>query len=151
VVAHLEHLARVKRDAPDRAEKLRAFATTFAERAFRHPLTPELTALMVDRPFAAAPDLDTAVKRAVLLVLQSPRFLFREPAGGAGDPFVTAARLSFGLCDSLPDGGLWDAAARNQLRTPEEVGRQARQYVREMEFGMVPYAVIPTRYLWVEN
>jgi hypothetical protein len=131
VVAHLEHLARVKRDAPDRAEKLRAFATTFAERAFRHPLTPELTALMVDRPFAAAPDLDTAVKRAVLLVLQSPRFLFREPAGGAGDPFVTAARLSFGLCDSLPDGGLWDAAARNQLGTPAEVGRQAERLLAD--------------------
>jgi mono/diheme cytochrome c family protein len=127
VVGHLEHLARVKRDAPDRAEKLRAFCGTFAERAFRHPLSPELRALTVERPFADAPDLDAAVRRSVLLVLQSPRFLFREPAGEAGDPFVTAARLAYGLCDSLPDGALWDAAARQQLGSPEQVARQAER------------------------
>ena len=131
VVAHLEHLARVKRDAPDRAEKLRAFCGTFAERAFRHPLPADLKTLVVDRPFADAPDLDTAVKRSVLLVLQSPRFLFREPPTTRGDPFVTAARLSFGLCDSLPDGALWDAAARNQLTTPDQVARQAERLLTD--------------------
>jgi mono/diheme cytochrome c family protein len=127
VVNHLEHLARVKRDAPDRADKLRAFCGSFAERAFRHPLSADLRALVIERPFADAPDLDTAVKRSVLLVLQSPRFLFREPAGATADPFVTAARLSFGLCDSLPDGGLWDAASRKQLGDPEQVARQAER------------------------
>ena len=34
-LAHVEHLARVKRDAPDRADKVRQFAQTFAERAIR--------------------------------------------------------------------------------------------------------------------
>jgi len=131
VVAQLEHLAHAERDAPDRGEKLRAFSSTFAERAFRHPLSPEVRSLVVDRPFADAPDLDTAVKRSVLLVLQSPRFLFREPLGGPADPFVTAARLSYGLCDSLPDGALWDAAARGQLLTPGEVSYQAERLLAD--------------------
>jgi len=131
VVAHLEHLARVKRDAPDRAEKLRAFCGTFAERAFRHPLSADLKTLVVDRPFADAPDLDTAVKRSVLLVLQSPRFLFREPTTGAADPYVVAARLSYGLCDSLPDGALWDAAGRKQLGRPDEVAFHAQRLLAD--------------------
>jgi hypothetical protein len=127
VVAHFEHLARVTRDAPDRAEKLRAFCGVFAERAFRHPLSPALRALVVDRPFADAPDLDTAVKRSVLLALQSPRFLFREPSTERDDPFVTAARLSYGLCDSLPDAALWKAAAHGELATSGQLARQAER------------------------
>jgi hypothetical protein len=125
VVANLEPLAAVPRDADDRDDKLRDFCETFAGRAFRHPLSPELRALMIDRPFADPPDLDTAVRRSVLLVLQSPRFLFREPVDDGGDAFVTAARLSFGLCDSLPDAALRRAAARGELNSPEQVGQQA--------------------------
>ena len=125
---HIEHLAGVKRDATDRAEKLRRFATTFAERAFRRPSTAEL---VVERPFAEAPDLDTALKRSLLVTLGSPRLLYREADAGAGtgDPFDTAARLSFGLWDSIPDQPLWDAAAKNQLGTPEQVRKQAERMV----------------------
>ena len=86
---------------------------------------------MVDRPFADAPDLDTAVKRSILLVLQSPRFLFREPTTGAADPYVVAARLSYGLCDSLPDGALWDAAGRKQLGRPDEVAFHAQRLLAD--------------------
>ncbi|MFM8497667.1 MAG: DUF1588 domain-containing protein [Planctomycetia bacterium] len=128
VLDHVEHLAGVRRDAADRHGKLQAFAATFAERAFRRPLTPELKALVVDRPFADAPDLDAALKRALLLVLGSPRFLFREPvAQGAPDAFGTAARLSFGLWDSIPDQPLWSAAQHNQLATPDQVRKQAER------------------------
>jgi cytochrome c553 len=134
-LAHVEHLARVKRDAPDRGEKLRQFAKTFAERAIRRPLSPELEALYVERPFADAPDLDAALKRSLLLVLGSPRFLFREGAAAAGSPapdgFATAARLSFGLWDSIPDQQLRDAAARNQLATAKQVRAQAERMVND--------------------
>ncbi len=130
VLDHIEHLAGVKRDAPDRAEKLRRFAATFAERAFRRPLSDDLRGLVIDRPFADAPDLDTALKRSLLLVLGSPRFLFRESAA-VTDPFATAARLSFGLWDSIPDPSLWEAAAKNQLATPEQVRQQAERMVND--------------------
>jgi cytochrome c553 len=134
-LAHVEHLARVKRDAPDRTEKLRQFAQTFAERAIRRPLTAELKTLYVDRPFADAPDLDAALKRSLLLVLGSPRFLFREGAAAAGasasDGFATAARLSFGLWDSIPDQQLRDAAARNQLANQKQLRTQAERMVND--------------------
>jgi cytochrome c553 len=132
-LAHVEHLARVARDAPDRADKLRRFAGTFAERAFRRPLSPELVTLCVDRPFADAPDLDTALKRSLLLVLGSPRFLYRESAAvsGTSDSFDTAAQLSFGLWDSIPDQPLRDAAATNQLATPEQIRAQAERMVQD--------------------
>jgi len=132
VVDHIEHLAHVKRDAPDRADKLRAFAATFAERAFRRPLSSELRALVVERPFADAPDLDAGLKRSLLLVLGSPRFLFREPGpAGDTDPFHTAARLSFGLWDSIPDEPLWKAAAGGQLATPAQARGQAERMVAD--------------------
>lgn len=132
VVANLEPLAGVRRDASDREERLRDFCGRFAELAFRHPLTADLRSLVVDRQFTDAPDLDTAVRRSVLLALQSPRFLFREPAGGPADQFAIAARLSFGLCDSLPDAPLRSAAARGRLGSPEAVGRQAERLLEDL-------------------
>lgn len=123
-VDHVEHLAGARHDAADRREKVQAFAATFAERAFRRPLSPELKKLVVDRPFAEAGDLDTGLKRSLLLVLGSPRFVFRE-SGASTDPFDTAARLSFGLWDSIPDQSLLAAVQHNQLATPDQVRTQA--------------------------
>ncbi len=130
---HVGHLAGAKRDAPDRTDKLRRFAASFAERAFRRPLSPELKALVIDRPFADAPDLDAALKRSLLLTLGSPRFLYREAdaATGTSEAFDTASRLSFSLWDSIPDQPLRDAAARNQLTTPEQVRKQAERMVQD--------------------
>jgi hypothetical protein len=128
-------LAGVGPEAPDRKARLRAFAATFAERAFRRPLDPELAALVLDRPFAESADADTALERSLLLVLSSPRFLFREPpvAGGSGGsaPWDTASRLAFAVWDSLPDGALRDAAARGALATPDEVAAQVRRMLSD--------------------
>ena len=67
-----------RQDAPDREPKLREFCRRFAERAFRRPLTDEQKAFFIDRQFKEAKNPETAVKRVVLLVLKSPRFLYRE-------------------------------------------------------------------------
>ncbi len=115
----------------ERERKLRAFAAAFAERAFRRPLSDEQKRLYIDHQFAAAKDLETAVKRVVLFVLKSPRFLYREIGGGA-DAYDTAARLSFDLWDSLPDQQLLDAAASGQLATREQVMRQAERMVTDL-------------------
>ena len=72
-------------------------------------------------------------------MLGSPRFLFHtEAAAGADaaasgkpDSFATAARLSFGLWDSIPDQPLWDAATKNQLVTAEQVRRQAERMAND--------------------
>jgi cytochrome c553 len=104
----------------------RDFCVKFAERAFRRPLTDEQKELYIDRQFKSAPDVETAVKRVVLMVLKSPRFLYREPTA-AGDGYDLASRLSFGLWDSPPDQTLLDAAAAGQLATREQVIAQAER------------------------
>jgi hypothetical protein len=130
VAGRLPELAGVADDAADRKSRLRDFCLRFAERAFRRPLTDDQKRLYVDHQFEAARDLDTAVKRSLLLVLQSPRFLYRE-IEGSGDGYDVASRISFGLWDSLPDQELLDAAARGQLATREQVVRQAERMVSD--------------------
>jgi cytochrome c553 len=130
VASRLNELAGTKDDATDRSQKLRAFCRAFAECAFRQPLSAEQAQVLIDKQFAAAKDAETAVKRVVLLVLKSPRFLYRE-VGGSAPGFDVAARLSFGLWDSLPDKELLAAAANGKLATKEQVARQAERMLAD--------------------
>ncbi|MCE2727617.1 MAG: DUF1592 domain-containing protein [Planctomycetaceae bacterium] len=131
VLRHADRFAGTQPDAADRAARLRGWAATFAERALRGPLDPDTAALLLDRPFTDAPDADTGLKRAVLGVLCSTRFLFPLGTGTqpAVDPQATAARLALGLWDSLPDPPLRTAAARGTLTTPAQVRAQAERMV----------------------
>lgn len=131
VAGHLAGLSGVRDDAGDRSAKLRDFCRRFAERAFRRPLTPEQKRLYVDRQFEAARDVETAVKRSLLFVLKSPRFLYRE-IGGGRDAYDVASRLSFALWDSLPDPELLRAAASGRLATREQVRRQAERMLPDL-------------------
>ncbi|MDQ3814255.1 MAG: PA14 domain-containing protein, partial [Armatimonadota bacterium] len=123
VAANLRELSGIPDNAPNRDVRLRAFCWKFVGRAFRRPLTDEQGKFFIDRQFQKAPNIETAVKRVVLLTLKSPRFLYREIATfqtagskkpAAPDPYDTASRLSFALWDSLPDQELINAAARNE-------------------------------------
>jgi hypothetical protein len=131
VARHLAELSGVRDDAADRPAKLRDFCRRFAERAFRRPLTDEQKRLYVERPFANVRDVETGVKRSLLLVLKSPRFLYRE-IGRGRDGYDTACRLSFALWDSLPDAELLKAAASGQLATRAQVLRQAERMVSDL-------------------
>jgi len=131
VVRRLNELAGTRDGAADRPAKARDFCRRFAERAFRRPLTEEQKQLFVDRQFEASGDVDIAVKRVVLLVLKSPRFLYRE-VGSKPDSYDIAARLSFGLWDSLPDAELLSAAASGQLATRDQVVRQAERMLSDL-------------------
>ncbi|QDV38904.1 DUF1592 domain-containing protein [Tautonia plasticadhaerens] len=128
VAEHLDELAGIERDDPDRDAKLRDFASTLVERAFRRPLSDEQRDLYVARQFDGAPDAGTAIKRVVLLTLKSPRFLYRE-LSEEPDAYDVASRISFALWDSIPDGPLLEAAAEGRLSTPEQVEEQARRMV----------------------
>jgi hypothetical protein len=131
VAGHLAELSGVRDDGANRSARLQEFCHRFAERAFRRPLTAEQKALYVAHRFERARDPEMAVKRAVLLVLKSPRFLYREIDGGQ-DAYDVAARLSFGLWDSLPDQELLDAAAKGQLATRAQVKQQAERMVTDL-------------------
>jgi hypothetical protein len=114
----------------EREKKLRDFCERFAERAFRRPLSTEQKAFFIDRQFAEVRDPDAAVKRVVLLVLKSPRFLYRE-VGGGPDAYDVASRLSFALWDSIPDRELLDAAKAGKLSTREQVAKQAERMLND--------------------
>lgn len=132
VVGRLGELAGVKDSDAIRTERVQEFCRRFVERAFRRPLTGEQRALYVERPFAQAPDVETAVKRVVLLTLKSPRFLFREVGADRPDDFDVAARLAFGLWDSLPDAKLLEAAAAGQLKTRDQIAGQAERMLPDL-------------------
>jgi len=131
VVTHKKELVGVADDAPDRESKIREFCQRFAERAFRRPLSAEQKTFFIDRQFKGARDLETALKRTMLLVLKSPRFLYREIGGGKLDGYDVASRISFGLWDSLPDSPLLEAASAGRLATREQVAHQAERMVSD--------------------
>jgi hypothetical protein len=127
VTAHLPALSGVPADAKDRNERLQAFCRQFVERAIRRPLTPDIERRYITKQFQVAPDPETAVKRVVVLTLQSPWFLYRELDPRPTDPYNIASRLSFGLWDTLPDPELLKAAASGALSTKEQVRQQAER------------------------
>lgn len=147
VATKLDELAGTRGDAADRVQKIRSFCQRFAERAFRRPLTAEQATTLVDRQFEAAGDPVKGVKRVVLLVLKSPRFLYREVGGAAGeiapgnsagatsaetvDGYDVAARLSFGLWDSIPDAQLLKSAGEGKLATKADVAREAERMLAD--------------------
>ena len=126
VATHLRDLADANADNADHEPRLRKFCYEFVERAFRRPLSEEQTKTYVYRQFEEATDLQTAVKRVVLLALKSPRFLYRDlgEGGDAADSYTMAARLSFGMWDSIPDDTLRKAASDNRLGSHDEITKQ---------------------------
>ena len=129
VTAHLNELAGTKDGAPDRDAKAREFCRRFAERAFRQPVGEDLRRLFVDRQFAAAKETDAAVKRVVLLVLKSPRFLYREVSEPAG--YEVASRLAFALWDAPPDPQLLAAVVDGKLATRAQIAQQAERMLAD--------------------
>jgi hypothetical protein len=129
VAERINELAGTGDDAPDRSKKIHEFCRTFAQRAFRRPLTTEQIE-GIDRQLGAGKDIQIGVKRVVLLVLKSPRFLYREIDGGT-DGFDVAARLALGLWDSLPDRDLLTAAAAGRLSSKDAVSKQAERMLTD--------------------
>ena len=82
----------------------------------------------VDAQFETTNTAEDAVRRSVLAVLKSPRFLYRE-VSGENDVFTKASRLSFALVDSLPDRELLRAAEKGPLDNDKGVRDQAWRLV----------------------
>jgi hypothetical protein len=119
--------------AADREAKLREFSQKFVERAFRRPLNDDEKQLYVEHQFIDAANSEIAIKRVVLLALKSPRFLYREPlAAESPSAYDVAARLSFGMWDSLPDEELLRAAAAGELATKEQLAAQAERMIADV-------------------
>ena len=134
---------RGKDDAETQLKKAREFAGTWAERAFRRPLTDEQKALYVDAHFG--PDEDgeprhwkDSVQRVVLMTLKSPHFLYpglhaaiAAAAGGGPDGYDRAATLALALWDSLPDDRLLGDAAQGNLADANRIADHADRMARD--------------------
>lgn len=121
IADNLNQTTRVPENDPDAKNKLIEFSRKLVTRAFRSPLTPEVEQTYITSQFQKAPNLETAVKRVVLMTLLSPRFLYREIGGDQNDPYRVAADLSFGMWDSIPSDELEQAAKAGNLNSPEQI------------------------------
>jgi mono/diheme cytochrome c family protein len=115
--------------------------TAFARRAFRRPPTDtELARLM--KLFALAESKGdpfmVAIRLPLKAILVSPHFLFRieddpkPPATArALNDYELATRLSYFLWSSMPDGELFDLAARGELTKPGVVKAQVLRMLKD--------------------
>lgn len=120
---------------------------TFAERAFRRPLSAgERDELLTFYRAVRAEDglsHEEAIRESIVRILMSPRFCYRIDAAlaplpneskGAIQPlsgYSLASRLSYFLWSSLPDRELLDLAASGELSRPETLVAHARRMLKD--------------------
>lgn len=127
----LEHIGAVTGCGQDPSDACaRQFVSTFAERAFRRPLTADESTSVLevyDEVKALYEKVPEAVQYSVYAILQAPQFLYRTELGaspaeaGPLSPYEMANALSYFLTDGPPDEALLAAAAQNQLSTREQI------------------------------
>ena len=129
ITDHLTVITGVQDKDATRSEKLMVYCRQFVQRAFRSPLSDETDQTYIKRQFEKSPNLESAVKRVVILTLMSPRFLYREIGTSKKDAYFVASQLSFSLWDSVPDPDLIQAAKAGGLETKEQIVAQAERMV----------------------
>lgn len=122
----VQNFAKIKKedDEAARREKLKSFCTTFLTRAFRRPADEKLTALYVHRFFADELSNEDALRRSLLSILKSPRFLYRNVTQ-ENDLYTKAEDLSFAMIDSLPHPELLKAAEKQWIANDKGLRDQA--------------------------
>lgn len=108
------------------------FVRSFGLKAFRRPLQP-LEQKRYEALLAREPSFVKGAQLIVETMLQSPNFLFRldETDDPALKPWAAANRLSFALWDSMPDAQLLDVAAHDNLKTPDDIRKQATRLISD--------------------
>jgi hypothetical protein len=112
--------------AKPKPEQTKAILKSFADRAFRRPVTDaELSRFvkLVEKVEAGGERWEAGIERALEAILVSPKFLFRVELDGSPDApqahplneYQLASRLSYFLWSTMPDAELLDLAAKNKL------------------------------------
>ena len=110
------------------------FITTFAEHAYRRPLTAAETASLAQvytEVKAANGTVNEGVQYSVYAVIESPQFLYRTEFGadwkeaGPLSPYEMASQLSYFIGDAPPDVPLLDAARQQKLASSTDIDAQA--------------------------
>jgi hypothetical protein len=123
---------------PSRRKYASELLAGFAFRAFRRPVDAETVKRLTDMAEAVAAQpggtFEAGVSQAMVAVLASPRFIFREedvePLQSGQvypdvDEYALASRLSYFFWSSMPDQELFDLAAEGRLRAqlPAQIAR----------------------------
>jgi hypothetical protein len=127
----------------DGAACARQMIEVFGRRVFRRPLTAvEITrfeTLYANRAMITqSGTFDEAAQAIIRSFLVSPSFLTRAEIAGVQEgnlftlsQYEVASRLSYTLWGSMPDDTLLDAAAANELSTPEQILAQAQRLLAD--------------------
>ncbi|MET0593134.1 MAG: DUF1592 domain-containing protein [Polyangiaceae bacterium] len=114
------------------------FIGTFAEKAYRRPLTAdEKTSLtqVYTEVKAAGGTINEGVQFSVNAILETPQFLYRTEFGsdakqaGPLSQYELASQISYFIGDAPPDAALLTAAQQGKLSTPAELDTQARRLI----------------------
>ena len=132
VASRLPQLAGVREFNAETHPALVEFVARLASTAYRRPLTVDEETLYRLQLFVESPP-EVAVRRAAVLALTSPHFLYTDltPHDASPSQHAKAARLAFALWDSLPDKALRQAADDGQLATNEQVSQHAERMLSD--------------------
>ncbi|MCA9235016.1 MAG: DUF1592 domain-containing protein [Planctomycetales bacterium] len=109
------------------------FAARLAATAFRRPLSGDERRRFMELASGDPGGRDAGVRRAVLMALMSPSFLYTELTsdGAPATQHGVASRLALALWDSLPDEPLRAAADQGLLETREQIEAQVQRMLAD--------------------
>ncbi|HEY2413395.1 MAG TPA: DUF1592 domain-containing protein [Pirellulaceae bacterium] len=124
----------------DAAQKI---LTDFLPRAFRRPVEKaevDRYLKLYDRAAVRGDSFEQSVKLAIMSVLVSPNFLYRNEFGPVAgeyrlDDYQLASRLSYFLWQSMPDDELFKLAAERRLQEPRVLGSQVERMLADAKGG----------------
>lgn len=121
-----------KKDSNEDRGRLRNFMLETAEVAFRGPLSKEEKAFYVHQQINQTADDSEAMKRCLLTILKSPRFLYQSLDSDRSGSQRAANRLALTLYDSLPaEQLLLKKIEKGQLETEQQIRQAAQQMVAD--------------------
>jgi mono/diheme cytochrome c family protein len=127
-----QYRRRHRRDPDEDRAKLRAFLAEMVEVAFRGPVDETTRKLYIDGQISLTEDDAEAIKRVLLLVLKSPRFLYPMVDSDRSQSQRVANRLALVLFDSIPsDDWLIKAGRTGRLETDQQITQAATKMVRD--------------------
>ncbi len=110
-----KNIERFVKDSKDKVayrKSAKEFCLSFAEKAFRSPLSEEQKNRYVDSQFSEDIAVKESIKRSIVLILKSPLFLYVDLAVEKSNP---AFWLAMTYWDSIPNREIQDAQDRGQL------------------------------------
>lgn len=117
-----EYRKKHRKEGGTEREKLKGFLVELLGVAFHAPLNEPQIRLYVDKQLEAEADDVEAVRRALLLGLKSPSFLFPLADASQQPSQQVANRLALILYDSIPtDGWILDGAKKGYLSDPSSI------------------------------